>query len=276
MAFGSRRGVERAFAESNDAWLQHRDELYNFNRWFLASVTGDQEKLEELRSTCLAFLEEQVPDPELRAKLTPDYEPGCKRLLVTSDYYSTLVQPNVSLVDEAIVQVDETGIVTADGAHSDLDVLIWCTGYKMPNYHGPVLTTGVGGKTLQDAWPDIPEAFRSTSVPGFPNYFMVNGPNGIFGHSSAIDSAEISSDYIVRLIEAAEAAEAKAIDVKPEALQEFNKEVAQYFKGTTFAGSCTGFYHDEKKRVWFFYPGDHDSMVSDLTSSTLEDFELQR
>ena len=104
---------------------------------------------------------------------------------------------------------------------------------------------------------------------------MVNGPNGIFGHSSAIHSAEITSDYILRLIEAAEAASVKAIDVKPDSLRAFNREVDDYFKGTTFAGNCSGFYHDDKHKVWFFYPGDHIIMERDLTSTTLEDFELQ-
>ncbi|MEP6868917.1 MAG: NAD(P)/FAD-dependent oxidoreductase [Novosphingobium sp.] len=267
---------QREFAENSKAWRQHRVDLYEFSKWFLESVSGNEEKLSELRNVCLAYLEEQIPDPELRRKLTPDYDPGCKRLLITSDYFRTLMNPNVALVTDALAQVDATGIVTASGVHHDLDVLIWCTGYKLPNYHGPVLTTGMGGKTLKDVWPETPEAFRGTAVPGFPNYFMVNGPNGIFGHSSAIHSAEISSEYILRLIEAADAAAVKAIDVKPDALHAFNLDVVEYFKSTTFAGNCTGFYHDDKHRVWLFYPGDHVIMEKELNSTTLEDFELQR
>ncbi|CAH0357085.1 MAG: NAD(P)/FAD-dependent oxidoreductase [Sphingobium sp.] len=267
---------QREFAQDTDSWRKHRDELYEFSKAFLDSVSGNPEKLEELRSVCLAYLQEQIADPVLRAKLTPDFDPGCKRLLITGDYYKTVANSNVDIVTDSIESMDESGIVTGDGTHHDLDVVIWCTGYKMPNYHGPVHTTGLDGKALEDVWSDLPQAFRSVSVPGFPNYFMVNGPNGIFGHSSAIHSAEISTEYIIRLIEAAEEMELKSINVRQDVFKEYNKSVQEYFKDTTFNGNCDSFYHDEKHRVWFFYPGDHIAMETELRSTTLEDFDVVR
>lgn len=264
---------EREAFAANPALIDaHRNELYGPSEEVFRGFMGESEPLQAFRQYLLDFLQSEISDPELREKLTPDYEPGCKRVLKSDDFYRTLLEPNVSLETDAIREVRPNGIMTAAGALVEVDVIIWCTGYKMPNYHGPVRTIGRGGLSLGEIWDDIPRAFRGTTVPGFPNFFMLNGPNGIFGHTSAITASEIASEYVIRLIVAAEKEGCGPLEVRRDVFDKYNDELQGKFVGSTFAGDCVGFYHDDKHRVWAFYPGTPAGMRSDFESTTLEDY----
>ncbi|MEM7411980.1 MAG: NAD(P)/FAD-dependent oxidoreductase, partial [Myxococcota bacterium] len=145
-------------------------------------VTKDGFWRKQMSQGCRDHLE-TVSDPELRRKLTPDHEPGCKRLILSTSFYPTLEKPHVDLVAEGIERVDETGVVTRDGRHHPLDVLVLATGFR-PHDWGIGEVRGIGGRSLEEAWRAGPRTYRSITIPGFPNYFMIVGPNAPIGNIS--------------------------------------------------------------------------------------------
>jgi cation diffusion facilitator CzcD-associated flavoprotein CzcO len=134
----------------------------------------------------LRELQKRVADPELRKKLTPDYPIGCKRILLSNDYYTALCRPNADVVTSAITEVTETGLRTADGRDHALDVLIYGTGFKATEFLAPMAIHGRGGVELSAQWRDGAEAYLGVSVHGFPNLFMLYGPNTNLGHNSIV------------------------------------------------------------------------------------------
>ena len=137
-----------------------------------------------------------VRDPLLRAKLTPDYDPMCKRLVVSASFYRAVQQPNVDVVTSAIDRIEPEGIVTRDGRLHPLDVLVLATGFDAHAYLRPIALTGPGGVTLEDAWRDGPRAYRTVGVPGLPNFFMLMGPHSPIGNQSLVIVAETQADYV--------------------------------------------------------------------------------
>ena len=147
----------------------------------------------------LRFLKRQVPDPELRRKLTPDYAIGCKRVIVSSTLYPALGRDNVTLHsrDQGIAAIDETGIVMQDEQHIDVDLIVWSTGYDATDGVISYPVSGKNGKQLRDFWATYPRAYLGTSLPDFPNLFIVTGPNTGIGHTSALFIIESQMNYIL-------------------------------------------------------------------------------
>ena len=143
----------------------------------------------------------QVPDPELRAKLTPDYLPGCKRILVANDYLPSLTRPNVELVCEPIAEVRERSVVTADGAEREVDTIILGTGFHVTDIPVAQRIHDAGGRSLAEIWDGSPQAHRGTMVAGFPNLFFLLGPNTGLGHNSVVYMAEVQATYVVRALD---------------------------------------------------------------------------
>jgi cation diffusion facilitator CzcD-associated flavoprotein CzcO len=144
-----------------------------------------------------SYLERRVKDPALRARLTPDYRLGCKRVLLSSDHYPALGQPNVDVVTTPIRSIVHDGIVTADGAHHPVDAIICGTGFQVNDVGAPFDVTGLGGADLGARWlRDGPEAYLGTSIADFPNFFMMAGPNTALGHNSMIYMIESQVQYI--------------------------------------------------------------------------------
>jgi cation diffusion facilitator CzcD-associated flavoprotein CzcO len=153
------------------------------------------------RHVALRHLAKQVRDPELRARLTPSYEMGCKRILVSDDFYPAVAQPNVSLVTERVQQVEAQGLVTHDGVRHVADVLILGTGFRATDPPlGPHIR-GRNGVTLRDAWGKLPGAYASTTVHGFPNLFVIPGPNAGIGHTSLVYMIESQIEHLVQALE---------------------------------------------------------------------------
>jgi len=185
----------------------------------------------------------QISDPELRRKLTPDYEPGCKRLILSKTFYPTLEKPNVELVTEGIERIEPAGIRTSDGTLHPLDLLVLATGFRPHDWAiDPIV--GLGGRSLKEAWAQGPRTYRSITMPGFPNFFMVVGPNSPIGNISVIDVSETQTNYILDCIELLDRERGKALTPLPEAAERFQASLREAMKGTLWVTGCKSWYID--------------------------------
>ena len=155
-----------------------------------------------MSAMCRWNLRLSVRDPELRRRLTPDYQAMCKRIVLAGHYYQAIQKPGVHLVSEAIDHVEPEGVVTADGTLHELDLLVLATGFDAHAYVRPMELVGENGLTLDEAWADGPHAYRSVAVPGFPNLFMLMGPHSPVGNQSLVIIAENQADYAMWWINA--------------------------------------------------------------------------
>lgn len=229
---------------------------------------------DSFRKTALDYLAATVSDPVLRAKLTPDYPIGCKRVLVSDDYYQALVQPNVELVTEDVKTITETGVRTGDGAEHACDVLVFGTGFETTDFLAPLVIRGEGGLSLDDAWKDGAEAYYGLTVAGFPNLFLLYGPNTNLGHNSIILMIEAQVGYMVEALQALRARGARALKVKPEAQARFNAKLQHDLQDTAWAGSCSSWYKTASGKITNNWSGDTATYIKAMREPVLSDYEV--
>ena len=191
----------------------------------------------------------QVRNRTLRNQLTPDYEPLCKRQVISGTYYRAIQSGNAELVTDQIAEVTPTGLRTADGRHRQADVIVLATGFQTHNYMRPMAITGRGGLTIDKAWESGPRAYRMTAIPGFPNLFTVLGPNSPTGSISLQYSAEQTANYICRFLEMLRDGTATSIEVTEEATEQFNSEVAEAMAPTVWNTGCNSWYLTDNKTI---------------------------
>ncbi len=202
------------------------------------------------------YLEATVADPALRERLTPHYTMGCKRILLSNDYYPAIQRPNVELVTEAIRAVTPAGIVTADGKERALDALVLATGFQAAEAVAPFPVRGRGGRTLDEAWQGGAEAYLGTTVSGFPNLFLVVGPNTGLGHSSMIFMIESQVAYILSAILDMRAQKLRLLDVRADAQARYNRSLAVRLSRTVWStGGCTSWYQTRDGKNTTLWPG---------------------
>ena len=202
-------------------------------------------------------LERQVEDPELRAKLTPDYSPGCKRILVSNDYLPSLGKPNVEVVTDGIAEVREHSVVDRNGVEREVDTIILGTGFHVTDLPIAERLRGRDGRTLADHWNGTLTALRGTTVAGFPNLFFVLGPNTGLGHTSVVLMAEAQAGYIRQALEHMERAGVGAIEPRREAQDAWNDEIQRRSAGTVWLnGGCQSWYIDRNGKNSTLWP-DH-------------------
>lgn len=200
-------------------------------------------------------LRRQVADPLLRQKLTPHYRFGCKRPILSNSYYPALASDNVDVVTEPIARVDGSAVVTADGARHELDTLISAIGYRYARGQSAERIVGVGGRTLADAWERSPRAYLGTTVPGFPNFFILLGPNSI-GINSVIYSLESQIAYAIDALRRMERDGLARVEVQPDALERYVRECDERSAGSVWTdGGCKAYYTDDDGRNYAIYPG---------------------
>jgi cation diffusion facilitator CzcD-associated flavoprotein CzcO len=190
-------------------------------------------------------IERAIDDPELRRKLTPRDELGCKRIMLTDDWYPTLAKPNVELVTERIAEVTAGGIRTEDGRERPADVLVLATGFKTHEFVAPLEIAREDGRTLAEAWGGAPRAYLGLTVPRFPNLFLLYGPNTNGGAASVIYVIEAAMAHVLSALEALERADARRIELRPEAAEAFDRELRTALAGTVWHSGCTNWYIDE-------------------------------
>lgn len=198
-------------------------------------------------------LRRQVRDPELRRRLVPDYELGCKRLLFSNDWYPALDRDHVDLVTDAVTAIEPEGVRTADGSLHEADVLIWGTGFAATEFLGGIDVRGVDGLPLDEVWADGARAHLGMTVPGFPNLFVVYGPNTNLGGSSIIGMLEAQAGWITEVVRRIDAGAAHQVGVRREAWESYDAEMQRRLGNGIWAG-CDSWYRDGG-RITTNWPG---------------------
>jgi cation diffusion facilitator CzcD-associated flavoprotein CzcO len=201
-------------------------------------------------------LRRQVPDPALRARLTPGYTLGCKRITLSNTYYPALCRPNAELVTDPIGEVRSHSIVTADGTERQVDTIIFGTGFKVHDNPGFSRVRGRGGQTLGDAWQGSPRAYLGTAIAGFPNFFLLVGPNSAGGYNSIIFTTEAHVNYVMACLRQMDERGLKAVEVRPEVYDEFNRSTEERLRTSVWnRGGCASWYLDSNGRNGVWWPG---------------------
>lgn len=216
---------------------------------------GRTELIAPIETLGRAHLRRQVADPELRAKLTPHYRFGCKRPILSNRYYPALAQPNVEVVTAPIVRAEPHALLTADGRRHPVDTIISAIGYRYSRSLLVDRLIGVGGRTLGEFWQRSPRAYLGTAVPGFPNFFILLGPNSI-AVNSVIFSLEAQIAYVVDALRAMERGRVRRLEVRDGALASYVEECDRRSSGSVWTdGGCKAYYTDERGRNFAIYPG---------------------
>jgi cation diffusion facilitator CzcD-associated flavoprotein CzcO len=207
-----------------------------------------------LERAARAHMARQIDDPELRAKVTPDYTIGCKRILPSNHWYPTLTKPNVELVTDGISEVRGNRIVTADGREREVDAIVLGTGFEVTDIPAAHRVRGRGGTLLDDLWHGSPRAHLGTSVAGFPNLFFLLGPNTGLGHSSMVYMIESQIAHVMAALEHMRAHGAETIEVTEQAQARSNAELERRLEGTVWNSGCASWYLDRTGRNATIWP----------------------
>jgi cation diffusion facilitator CzcD-associated flavoprotein CzcO len=194
------------------------------------------------RQRALLHLRRQVADSTLRSKLVPDYPIGARRVLFNDDYYPALGRPNVRLVTEPIVRIEAGGVRTGDGELHEADVIIYATGFKATEFLAPMEVRGLDGRLLSDEWRRGAHAYLGVTVSGFPNFFMLYGPNTNLGHNSILVMIEAQAGYVLQAIERLRANGFRRLDVRREVMDAYNRELALDLAKSVWADAKGSWY----------------------------------
>jgi cation diffusion facilitator CzcD-associated flavoprotein CzcO len=230
-------------------WLYWRQEVFGIG------YTLKPEYLKFAEGLALRYLRKAVPDPAVRAKLTPNYQIGCKRVLLSNDYLQSLSQPNVEVVTDGVAEVRERSVVTADGAERDVDAIVYGTGFRTLDFTSPVRFVGPGGVELNDVWRSRPRAYLGVATAGFPNLFFITGPNSRVANNSIVFMIEAQIRYVINCLRHLRATGAGTMEVRAQAQERFNAGLTERAKRTVFATGCKSWYLDEKGESPVLWPG---------------------
>jgi cation diffusion facilitator CzcD-associated flavoprotein CzcO len=237
--------ITQRLARTVDYWVREG---------YVLGLALDTRLLKLAERGALRHLERQVDDPELRRKLTPDYTLGCKRVLISNDFYPTLNEPNVDLVAAGVREIRGSTMLATDGTEAEVDTIVLGTGFEVTR---PPIAQVIHGRhgTLAEAWSGGMRAYRGAQVHGFPNLFLLVGPNTGLGHNSIVFMAEAQIRYLVDALRTLEAAAVPAVDVRPEAQQRWDDAVQRDLVGTVWSdGGCSSWYLDASGRNSTLWP----------------------
>jgi cation diffusion facilitator CzcD-associated flavoprotein CzcO len=230
---------QRRFARVPFAARRHRWKIW----WQYERADFDATSEQTTMQTELArsYLERKVEDPELRAQLTPDYPVGCKRPLISRNWLPTLTRANVRLVTEPIAEITEQGIRTVDGEEHALDTIIYGTGFRANEYLSAVDFYGRDGRRLHDDWRDGAEAFLGLTVSGYPNLFLLYGPN-TNGVNSIIFMLEAQTNYVMSALRAMTRRRVTSLEVRPRVMRRYNRKIQAAMDGTVWTAGCDNYF----------------------------------
>lgn len=233
--------------------------LYRMRLWLrseanISVIENGSDKTAEFTATARRLLDTNVTDQRLRAALTPDHPLGCKRLVFSSDYLPALGRPNVEVVTSPAKALRSHSLVTEDGTECEVDVVVCATGYAAADYLGQIEVTGEDGVTLQQAWRDGPRAYLGMAMPGFPNFFMLYGPNTNVGSNSVIFVLEAQARYVVRVLKHLRRTGKTYVAVRPAALAAFIAKIDRWMQGTVWTTRCSNYFRAANGRVVTQWP----------------------
>ena len=251
--------------------LYLRGELLFFPAFF-----ADSFMQRRLRKQALNHLEDLVADEELRAKLTPDFQIGCKRILMIDGYFEALQRAHAELITDGISEISETGIVTQDGTAHAADVIIYATGFKPFDFLTKFGVTGPGGRDLAESWAGGVTSHRSVAVAGFPNFFMLLGPNSGLGHNSVIVMIEAQVHYITELIKGLAKGGLSYIEPKPEAQKAFTEGLHEGLEGKVWSSGCQSWYQSDTGFNHTLWPHSTMRFIREMNKPDLSEYNHGR
>jgi len=233
--------------------------LYRTRLWLrseanISVIEHGSDKTHEFRALAVKMLESAVSDEDLRRKLTPDHPLGCKRLVFSSDFIPALTQPNVEVVTSPARSLRARSLVTEDGRQLDVDLVVCATGYAAADYLGEIDVIGEGGTSLRETWADGAYAYLGMAVPGFPNFFMLYGPNTNVGSNSVIFMLEAQARYVVRALKHMRRKRKSYVAVRPETMAGFLAKIDQWMEGTVWTTRCHNYFRAPNGRVVTQWP----------------------
>jgi len=237
-----------------------------------AVVDADSPQMKLIEDLCRANLEANVRDPVLREKLRPSYRAACKRLVISPDFYQAIQKSNAALVTEGIRRVEARGVRTRDGHLHELDVLVLATGFRADRFLRPIEVVGRDGRRLDDAWGARPIAYLSVAIPGFPNLFLLNGPNGPVGNFSLIEVAELQMAYVLQLVKRMRSGRCREIAASESATARFDAERVEAAKKTIWTTGCRSWYLDDRG-IPASWPWSFDRFRTEMAAPRMEAWE---
>jgi cation diffusion facilitator CzcD-associated flavoprotein CzcO len=229
--------------------------IYWRNEYYGIAIIGYPFFNNLLQKASKLYLRAKVKDPELRKKLTPNYQIGCKRINISDDYYESLQRPNSDLITEPIISITSTGVTSADGETHECDTIIFGTGFVTTKYLQPMKIYGSEGKELTEQWAGSAESYLGISVAGFPNYFLLLGPNTGLGHNSVVFMIEAQIEYVIKALSYLKEAKKTFIDVKLERQETFCDSTQKKLKKFSWGSGCDSWYLSENGKNYSIWPG---------------------
>lgn len=260
------------FERDPSAAKKLRDEA--FDAYESSSFAVDAAQTREATELARSYLMRKVADPELRAKLLPDYPVGCKRPLMSRDWFPTFALPHVHLETSPIVEFTERGLRTADGVEHEVDTVIYGTGFKAADYLASLDVYGSAGRRLHDEWRDGAEAYLGTLVAGYPNLFILYGPN-TNGVNSILFIHEVQTAFVRRLLDFMAERKARTIEVTAEAQNRYNAEIQEAMTGTVWLANCNNYYRHPSGKIVTQLPFSGNTFAERTRELALEDYLLR-
>lgn len=246
---------------------------WDHESWWGAMHPGT-DKAKEFTDSAYNLLMSQISDPALREKLWPNYPIGCKRIVISDDFLPVFARPNVSLVTEKLAGIEPAGVRTADGTLHEMDVIIYGTGFDTLQFVAVSDVIGRGGLSLREEWHDVPRAYLGMTVSGFPNFFMLYGPNTNLGHNSILLMMECQIAYVMRAIRETANHQAAAIDLRADVLEAAYAQLQADLAGTSWAGSCDSWYKTADGKITNNWSGSVEDYKARTGVFNIEDYAL--
>ncbi|MFB7716813.1 flavin-containing monooxygenase [Nocardia sp. NPDC056100] len=230
--------------------------------WFAVALIEPGQRRDFIETLCRISLL-RIRDGELRAALTPDFDPMCKRLIISSGFFTAVNRDDVRIVTAAIDHIEPRGVVTVDGDLHELDVLVYATGFDAHAFMRPMKLTGRDGMTIDRAWAETPRGFQTVTIPGFPNLFTLIGPHSPVGNYALTAIAESQADHILGWIQRWSTREFDSVEPKQQATDDFNAAIREAMPGTVWASGCDSWYlgPDGTPELWPWTPDRHRNMM---------------
>jgi cation diffusion facilitator CzcD-associated flavoprotein CzcO len=232
-----------------------RATVWSLHELLVPGMARDPRLLKGHELLARANMRRTIRDAALRRRLTPDYAIGCKRILLSSDWYPAITSPGVELVTSGIREVREGSIVDGDGVQHELDTIVFATGFTPTDLPIARHLRGRGGRTLSETWEGSPEAYLGTTVSGFPNLFIFYGPNTNLGHNSIVYMLESQMAYVLSALDAMDERGAACVEVRPQVQEAFNVEMQERLQSSVWNSGCRSWYLDRNGRNSLQWPG---------------------